>query len=822
MMKANDNDRQSKLDATVLRFIEAQTRGDAPDVEEFVKQYPGLEQEIRQKVASLDQVDSLFDSLRHADASDFPMAPTGKELVGEKVGAFNVLEVIGRGGMGVVYKGQDSRLDRIVAIKAMPAHLLENRTAQARFRREARVLASLSHPNIAIIYDVIERDKGLTYLILEYVAGETLAERLARGPLGLKEALPLCRQIVEAVSAAHDKGVIHRDLKPTNIKITPEGRVKVLDFGLAKATHEAASRDMTVTQVGQLIGTPAYMSPEQIRGTPIDRRTDIWSFGCVLYQMLTGEAPFEGKTVSDTVAHVLEREPDWQRLPPEIPPGVRELLRRCLEKDPQRRLQDMSDVNAVIEGTLDGATVMLPPPAAASARPAIAARPRLLRTAMLAGAVVLVALSGLAVWTTLIRLTSPPSRDIWLVILPFENPGPDEDEYFADSTTDRITSHLAPVPGLSVLSPRTAAQYPRGTKTAQQIGKELRVDYILEGTVQRERPSDLTSPMRINSQLIKASEDRLVLAPIYPIVSEDLNELFRVQSDLAEQVAQALDVTLLEPQRRAFQSRPTRNREAYEYYLGGNDYFHRSHEEGDFRIAIDMYEKAVDQDPTFALAFSRLSMAHSWMYWFYDRNEERLMRAREAVDKAFELSPDLPEAHAALGRYYYSLLDFDRALDHFAIARKSLRDDSEVLSNIGYCQRRQGKFEQALANIKRARELDHLSNKMNLQLAVTFMLLRRYPDAERYYERGIELRPDAAFGYSWKAGLYLQWQGSTQKARAVLERASQNVDTSKDEWIVLRSVMLDVFDERYPEALDRLSAYESEAFETQFYFIPKT
>jgi len=234
-----------------------------------------------------------------------------------------------------------------------------------------------------------------------------------------------------------------------------------------------------------------------------------------------------------------------------------------------------------------------------------------------------------------------------------------------------------------------------------------------------------------------------------------------------------------------------------------------------------MYDKAVELDPTFALAFSRLSMAHSWMYWFYDRSEGRLTMAKQAVDKAFQLNPDLPEAYAALGRYYYSHLDFDSALEQFAIARKSQSNNSEILSLIGYAQRRQGKFEQALANIKRACELDPLSSIINMQVGATFMLLRKYPQAERYYERSISLSPDLAFAYFWKAGLYLLAEGTTEKARAVFEQASQNIGSLEDHWIVFRSVELNVFDGDYQKALDRLSSYKLEAFDTQFYFIPK-
>jgi tetratricopeptide (TPR) repeat protein len=407
------------------------------------------------------------------------------------------------------------------------------------------------------------------------------------------------------------------------------------------------------------------------------------------------------------------------------------------------------------------------------------------------------------------------------VVLPFENLGLVEDEYFANSITDQITSYLAPINGLSVLSPRTAMQYKGGEKNTKQIAQELGVDYILEGKVQRERSSDPQSPVRVMPRLVRTSEDRLVLAPIYPIYNEDLNELYRVQSDLAERVTQALNVTPLEPERRALASIPTENIEAYNYYLRGNDYFHRSYEEEDFKMAIQMYEMAVEIDPKFALAWSRLSMAHSWMYWFYyDHSDGRLNEAKQAVDKAFQLNPDLPEAYSAMGRYYYNLLDFDRALEQFAIARKSLPNDSEILSHIGFAQRRQGKFEQALVNIKRACELDPLSVKKIIQLAATFMLQRRYTEAESYYERCILLGPDEKFSYFWKAQLYLLAEGKTQKAWAVYERAPK--DILEDMWIILGYVQLCVFDGDYQKALDRLSSYESEAFETQFFFIPRT
>jgi len=372
MAAGADNSQDKVLNEAVEEFLASGLRGEEPDLDEFVKQYPELEERIRQKVRACQRVSSLFDSLRQTDESEFQDI-IDANLVGKQIGAFKITEVIGRGGMGVVYKGRDTRLDRVVAVKVMPSHLLEDTTAQTRFRREARLLASLSHPNIGAIYDIIEQARGVSYLILEYVPGETLAERIAGGALKVQEVLAVALQIAEAVSAAHKEGVIHRDLKPGNIKITPEGKVKVLDFGLAKTgVSEGKKGEITVTRPGRVIGTPAYMSPEQARGKAADNRSDIWSFGCVLYEMLTGRLAFEGETATDTLARIIEREPDWELLPRTTPMNIRILLRRCLAKDAQKRLQHMGDVVIELDETLS-LPAALPPittPTVGEVRPA--------------------------------------------------------------------------------------------------------------------------------------------------------------------------------------------------------------------------------------------------------------------------------------------------------------------------------------------------------------------------------------------------------------------------------------------------------------------
>ncbi|MHC4581102.1 MAG: serine/threonine protein kinase, partial [Planctomycetota bacterium] len=265
---------------------------------------------------------------------DSPMVgPSGR------IGPFRIERELGRGGAGVVYLAHDTKLDRSVAIKSVPAELADNPAAQSRFLREAKLLASLNHPNIAAIHEELEEAEGAVYLVLEYVPGQTLGELITKGGLTLKETLSIACEIAEAISYAHDKGVIHRDLKPGNIKITPEGRTKVLDLGIAKMIGAPSSAAATITEPGQVIGTPGYMSPEQARGNPADHRTDIWSFGCIMYEMLTGTCPFPGPTASEALASILKTDPDWQRLPTEAGADIRQIIYKCLQKDPAQRYQ---------------------------------------------------------------------------------------------------------------------------------------------------------------------------------------------------------------------------------------------------------------------------------------------------------------------------------------------------------------------------------------------------------------------------------------------------------------------------------------------------
>ena len=332
---------------------------------EFLKQACGDDDELRQELESLLASDPKAGSFLERPTVE--TVATGvpedlaRSLVGRQLGWYEILSLLGVGGMGEVYRARDTKLNREIAIKVLPSAFAQDSDRLARFQREARMLASLNHPNIAAIYGLEELD-GVRYLVLELVPGETLAQRLERHPLAVREALEICRQMAEALEAAHEKGIIHRDLKPANVKVTPEGKVKVLDFGLAKVVEadlragdvSEVSTMIGVTAPGTILGTVAYMSPEQACGKPLDRRTDVWSFGCVLYEALTRKRAFGGKTVPEVLGRILEKEPNWETLPAGVTENVRCLLRRALQKDPRCRLRDLGDARIELEDTIAG------------------------------------------------------------------------------------------------------------------------------------------------------------------------------------------------------------------------------------------------------------------------------------------------------------------------------------------------------------------------------------------------------------------------------------------------------------------------------------
>jgi TolB-like protein len=439
---------------------------------------------------------------------------------GTRVGPYEILSALGAGGMGEVYRATDTKLKRQIAIKVLPAALTADHDRLARFQREAELLASLNHPNIAAIYG-LEDAGNVRALVLELVEGPTLADRITRGPLPVAEALPIARQIADALESAHEQGIIHRDLKPANIKVRADGTAKVLDFGLAKALDPTASSEAgamnsptltspALTAQGIVLGTAAYMSPEQARGTTVDRRADIWAFGAVLFEMLTGRRPFTGETMSDMVASVLRQDVDWTCLPAETPDAVRHLLRRCLDRDVKKRLQAIGEARVVLDEAIAAHAAERPTSAMqdaddSSVRPSPSRGQAVRRMQWLtAAAAVLVAAAGVAfiMWPRGRTVSATNAINRSIAVLPFVNgSGNAEDEYVADGITDELIAGLGKVPRLHVAA-RSSVFALKGQKIeVREVARRLGVETVLEGTVRRSGKR-----LRVTASLVNAAD----------------------------------------------------------------------------------------------------------------------------------------------------------------------------------------------------------------------------------------------------------------------------------------------------------------------------
>jgi serine/threonine-protein kinase len=681
---------------------------------------------------------------------------------------------LARGGAAIVYVAADQRHERRVALKVLRPDLAAALGAD-RFLREIKIAAQLSHPHILPVHDSGSA-AGYLYYVMPLVEGESLRDRLAREQvLSVADTVSLLHDVLDALHHAHGRNVVHRDIKPDNVMLTGRHAL-VTDFGVAKALSEA-SDSQGINTTGVALGTPAYMAPEQAAADPqIDHRADIYSVGILAYEMLAGRPPFMRSSPQAVLAAHVTEEPeqvDVHRVG--IGPELAEVVMKCLEKDPNDRWQSAEEVLQRLDAAVTPTGGSTPVPTMAIPRAArLPKKGRVITfVAVLAAALLLAVGWMLRGPTSSVR----PDRPV-LVVLPFENLGPDEDKYFANGITDAVTARLATLDGLGVISRTSAMQMRDADRTPGEIAADVGASYVLEGTIQRERPGDPSSRVRITPQLIRASDEIHVWAGVY---DEDMTEVFRVQTEIAERVATAMDLALRERDREALDIRPTDNLEAYEFYLHGHDYLAGNRGSGDAnarRIAVEMLERAIQLDGSFAVAHAELSLAHIWLFrHFVDHSPERLAMAKAAADSAVALQPELAEARMALGHYHYWGPDANlvRALEEFRAAAEFDPNNAYARYLIAVLEAARGEWDGALVNAAIAADLDPREPEWAVTAGLLHLLGRRYADAERFLDRGLSLAPDLSEAYKGKIGLYLSWTGDVDRARQVVSDMLERV-----------------------------------------------
>ncbi len=673
-------------------------------------------------------------------------------------GDYELLEVIGRGGQGVVYRARQKSLNRTVALKVIGLGHWATEAHLKRFRREAESAASLEHPCIVPIYEVGERD-GSCYFSMKFIEGGHLDEVIKREPMQIRCVVELIAKVARTIHYAHERGILHRDVKPGNILLDQKGEPHLTDFGLARLVET----ESTVTRTMEVLGTPSYMAPEQAVGNnaAVSNVTDVYGLGAVLYQLLTDHPPFAGGTTYETIKLLLDTEPRQPRLwNPKIDRDLSTICLKCLEKDPKRRYSSALALAEDLERWLKHEPI-------SARRTGLVTRGgkwvrRNPTSALLAASLIaLAAAAGWIVWKS--ELFRHPLTT-GIAVLPFENLSDDKEHaYFADGVQDELLSNLSKIKDLKVISRTSVMQYKAGImRNLKDIAQQLGVSNVVEGSVRRSG-----NHVRVSVQLIDAQTDRHIWVQNY---DRTLADSLALQGDLATEIAAGVGATLSPQEKERVKAKPTNNPAAYDAYLRGRAFAASSpYDKSNMEGAIQSYQEAVRLDPSFALAWAYLSCKQSESYWRgYDSSPERLATAKDAAERALALDPNLPETHLALGYYrYYGERDFTGALAEFQQAEQSLPNNADVIEAIAVVQRRLGHWDEAIAGLRRAIELDPRDINDYHTLAITYMSLRRFPEALATADRILAWEPEYGPALFVKLGVF--WAtGDLQAVEALL------------------------------------------------------
>ncbi len=650
---------------------------------------------------------------------------------GTVVHQYKIIEKIGAGGMGEVYLAEDTKLKRNIALKFLPTQFLNNDDIKKRFQREAQAVAKLNHPNIVTIHEVSEFN-GRPFFVMENIDGHSLRYFIKEKPQPADAIIEFALQICQGLGEAHRHGITHRDIKPANIALDRTNRIRLLDFGLA-----ATEGDDKLTKTGSTLGTVSYMSPEQISGRDIDHRSDLFSLGIVLYELLCGRTPFKRDNEGATLKAIIESNPEpINRYKSDVPDKLQDIILKLIEKDKELRYQSAEGVIADLKRLMyDSQSHTYP-----SGRTHETSFKNLYFKMSAVAVFLIIVIGFMYFYNQPEQIVNKPPV---LIVLPFENLGAGEDEYFSDGIRDEISSRLSTVKGLRVISPRTADKFKETDKSIEQIGQETNSDYVLEATIRWDKSGEVDR-IRITPRLTKTSDNYLMWSDIY---EQQLVQIFDVQSKIAEQIVIALGLTLVETDKLAPDYAPTTNMAAYNFYLRGLEISSHNLRMSDFQGSINMFDSAIALDSNFALAWAQKSMNHSTFNFHftsvngkYHKNE-----ALKAAEKALALDPTLPTAQIAMGTYSnYIERDYEKALSSFNRAKSELTSNAELSQAIGIVKMRQGKWDEANEKFEEAIRIDPLSDRRYFYIANSLSMTRNYEEADNYINRALVLDPNNA------------------------------------------------------------------------------